>query len=114
MNNEQLNNNQDNVVIKKGMSSGAVIILVIVLVVIVGPVSWMLGAKYSDLENKKNENKVVDKENVEKDEDAKENTENVDEKMIKKIYDENIPAYVGSFHKDVYLDEKVTIDNLDS
>lgn len=114
-NNENINFNDENVSNgKKGVSSGIVILLSIIIIAIVAPISWMLGAKYSDLENKKEENKVVEKENQEKDELEEDNAENADEKMIKKIYDENIPAYVGSFHKDVYVNEKVTIDNLDS
>jgi uncharacterized ion transporter superfamily protein YfcC len=84
-NNEKINFNDENVSNeKKGVSSGIVILLSIIIIAIVAPISWMLGAKYSDLENKKEENKVIEKENQEKDELEEENIENADEKMIKK------------------------------
>ena len=55
--NEKINFNDENVSNeKKGVSSGIVIFFSIIIIAIVAPISWMLGARYSDSENKKEDN----------------------------------------------------------
>lgn len=118
MNSEQLNFNHNNGDLKnkKGINPVLLIILVAILLVLFGVGGWILGSKYADMENNKN-NKTQDV--VNKNENEKENKEDSDKVLlteveVKEIYSTRVPVLDKNLDGvNAYQNKKVDVNTLD-